>query len=224
MTEISQSMAATTTTAAAQPVTEKPSANALSSDFETFLKMLTVQMQNQDPMNPIESTDYAVQLATFSSVEQQVQTNDLISALSNQLGVIGMSQTAGWVGMDVKSDAPSYFDGEPVSLSATPNTTADAAYLLVRNAAGTEVQRVSVDPKETDISWNGMDKDGYPFPTGKYSFAIESHAKGAFLSTASVNSYSEVIEARRDGGDITLILNGGAEISAEDVQSLREAS
>ena len=47
-------------------------AAVLSSDFETFLKMLTTQMQNQDPLNPVDSTDYATQLATFSSVEQQV--------------------------------------------------------------------------------------------------------------------------------------------------------
>ena len=54
-----------------------PSSNsALSSDFETFLKMLTVQMENQDPLNPVDSADFAVQLATFSSVEQQVLTND----------------------------------------------------------------------------------------------------------------------------------------------------
>ena len=39
-----------------------------SSDYETFLKMLTVQMQNQDPLNPVESSDFAAQLATFSSV------------------------------------------------------------------------------------------------------------------------------------------------------------
>jgi flagellar basal-body rod modification protein FlgD len=50
----------------------------ISSDFETFLKMLTVQMQNQDPLNPVDSSDYATQLATFSGVEQQVQTNDLL--------------------------------------------------------------------------------------------------------------------------------------------------
>ena len=52
--------------------TTKP---VLSSDFETFLKMLTVQLENQDPLNPVDSADYAVQLATFSGVEQQVQTN-----------------------------------------------------------------------------------------------------------------------------------------------------
>ena len=44
-------------------------------DFETFLKILTAQIQNQDPINPIDSSDYATQLATFSSVEQQVLAN-----------------------------------------------------------------------------------------------------------------------------------------------------
>ena len=61
--------------AAAPQGAEKPK---ISSDFETFLRMLTVQMQNQDPLNPIQSSDFAVQLATFSGVEQQVRTNDLL--------------------------------------------------------------------------------------------------------------------------------------------------
>ena len=46
-----------------------------------FLKLLTTQMQNQDPLNPIDSTDYAAQLATFSGVEQQVRTNSLLADL-----------------------------------------------------------------------------------------------------------------------------------------------
>jgi len=49
--------------------------------------MLTVQMQNQDPLNPVDSSDYAVQLATFSNVEQQVQTNDILRELQSQMGL-----------------------------------------------------------------------------------------------------------------------------------------
>jgi len=60
---------------AAQTAAPTTTRTEISSDFETFLRMLTVQMQNQDPLNPVDSSDYAVQLATFSSVEQQVQTN-----------------------------------------------------------------------------------------------------------------------------------------------------
>lgn len=71
---------------AAPSATPPANATALSSDFETFLKMLTVQMQNQDPLNPIDSTEYAMQLATFSSVEQQVLTNDLLRQMMGGQG------------------------------------------------------------------------------------------------------------------------------------------
>jgi hypothetical protein len=77
-------------TATAPQLSEDTPKATLGSDFETFLKMLTTQMKNQDPLNPVESSEYAVQLATFSSVEQQVLTNDLLTRL------IGQSHRAGF--------------------------------------------------------------------------------------------------------------------------------
>src|SRR5690606_19156239 len=67
-------------------------------DFDTFLKMLTTQIANQDPLNPMEGSDFAVQLATFSGVEQQARTNQLIEALASRMGVSGLSQLSGWIG------------------------------------------------------------------------------------------------------------------------------
>jgi len=81
---------------------------ALSSDFETFLRMLTTQMRNQDPLNPVESADFAVQLATFSSVEQQVQTNALLSGLGTQMATLGMGQFPGWIGLEAEARALVY--------------------------------------------------------------------------------------------------------------------
>ncbi len=66
----------------------------ISSDFDTFLKMLKVQMENQDPLNPTDSSEYAQQLATFSGVEQAVLTNDLLTALMVQMNTTGMAQLA----------------------------------------------------------------------------------------------------------------------------------
>ena len=76
------------------------SQSGISSDFETFLRMLTAQMKNQDPLNPVESADFATQLATFSGVEQAVLTNDLLRGLSLQIGVSGL---ASWVGKEVRA-------------------------------------------------------------------------------------------------------------------------
>ena len=56
----------------------------LSSDYTLFLRLLTTQMQNQDPLNPMDSADYAMQLATFSGVEQQVRSNQLLESLAAQ--------------------------------------------------------------------------------------------------------------------------------------------
>ncbi len=108
----------------ASPQTSAPSStsssSSLSTDFETFLVMLTAQMENQDPLNPLDSQDFATQLATFSGVEQQVKTNDLLSALNSQLLTSGMGDMASWVGMEARMATPAYFDGSPVEIVANP--------------------------------------------------------------------------------------------------------
>src|SRR6056297_2228087 len=106
------------------PVTPAGSGSALSSDFETFLKMLTTQMRNQDPLNPVESSDFAVQLATFSTVEQQVLTNDLLTDLGARVGALGLGQVSGWIGMQAVTEGPVIFEGQPVSVTATVSAQA----------------------------------------------------------------------------------------------------
>jgi flagellar basal-body rod modification protein FlgD len=123
-----------TSSAAAPPSTGQ--ATKISSDFNTFLRMLTVQMQNQDPLNPIESSDYAVQLATFSGVEQAVRTNQLLTDMQSRLQQFGMAEMAGWIGKEARSNAPVYFDGNPVTLSPNPAQGATRAVIAVKDAQG----------------------------------------------------------------------------------------
>ena len=98
------------------PRTQTNTSALIDSDFETFLRMLTVQLQNQDPLDPIDNSEYAVQLATFSGVEQQVKTNDLLETLGSQLGVMGMSELAGWVGKQARANMPASVDAVRGSL------------------------------------------------------------------------------------------------------------
>jgi flagellar basal-body rod modification protein FlgD len=194
----------------------------ISSDFETFLKMLTVQMQNQDPSDPIKSEDYAVQLATFSGVEQQVRTNELMTAMGAQLGLMSMSQIAGWVGMEARAPVAGYFDGAPISLSPNPPSIADRVDLVVRNTNGVEVQRASIPATSDRVSWAGVADDGTPFAPGLYSFETESFANGAPIGTAKVELYTTIVEARNQGGQTILLTKGGAEVQATQVTALRD--
>ena len=129
--------------AATESQTESAS-NALSSDFETFLKMLTTQMENQDPLNPVESAEFAMQLATFSGVEQQIRTNGLLADMVSGLGASGLSQLAGWVGMEARVNSPVVFDGAPITLAPEPDPASDAAFLVVRDATGGVVSREAI--------------------------------------------------------------------------------
>lgn len=194
----------------------------ISSDFETFLKMLTVQMKNQDPLNPLESTDYATQLATFSGVEQAVLTNDLLKSLTTQMSVGGLVDMAALVGKEVRSAAPVFFDGQPLELLPAQSVTGDTIELVVRNQAGDEVQRVPVPQGSDTIRWTGISANETPFLVGLYSFEIVGKSDGEVVSESSAEAYSRVQEVRIEAGKTVLLFAGGASISSDEVTALRE--
>ncbi|PIE16227.1 MAG: flagellar basal body rod modification protein [Rhodobacterales bacterium] len=193
----------------------------ISSDFDTFLKMMTAQVQNQDPMNPMDSTEFSTQLATFSGVEQQVKTNDLLTALGTQMGIMGMAQLASWIGLEARASAQAHFDGTPVSISPNPASGADRAVLVVRDADGNEVQRQEFVPSTDEIQWAGVDGNGQAFASGLYSFEVESYSGDDLLATTGAEVYSEVVEAKSLNGATILVLRGGVQIDASNVTGLR---
>ncbi|MGQ0564910.1 MAG: flagellar hook capping FlgD N-terminal domain-containing protein [Gemmobacter sp.] len=210
-----------TRTAASPAATGQTESN---SDYNMFLRMLTTQMQNQDPLNPIESADYAVQLATFSGVEQQTQTNQLLQQLIGSMSAGGLSEHAAWVGREARSTAPVAFDGAPVTLHVAPSATADLAILSVRNAQGQVVAREEVVLGRDTHVWDGTDMTDAPLPPGRYSFRVESYAGDTLLSDRPAESYARITEVRTGTTGARVVLAGGVEIAAADVTALRDGS
>jgi flagellar basal-body rod modification protein FlgD len=193
----------------------------LTSDYTTFLQMLTVQMQNQDPLNPIESTDYAVQLATFSGVEQQVRTNDLLQDLSRSFGVMGMAQLAGWVGQEARAEAPVWMDGDPVTLSPNPAQGADRAVLVVTDASGAVLSREELPVATDPYRWTGLDAAGEPLRPGLYGLTLESYRDGEMMATTPVEAYARIREAQGGPEGTVLVLEGGVRVRADAITALR---
>lgn len=213
---LTQTIGPSATTLASKP--------RISSDFDTFLKMLTAQMQNQDPLNPIDSADYATQLATFSGVEQQMRTNDLLASLGGQMAVLGMSQLAGWVGQEARAASPVWMDGDPVTMQLAPAIGADRAVLVARNAAGTLVSREDVPITPGLYDWLGGDAAGDPLPQGQYTLSVESYSGETLLGESPVESYARIIEARNGPTGATLVLEGGIEVPSASITALRVPS
>jgi len=216
---------ATATTPAPSPASaEAPSKSStmISSDFDTFLKMLTAQMENQDPLNPIESTDFAVQLATFSGVEQQVQTNDLLAVIQAQLGAGGMSEYASWVGMEVKAVGSAAFDDSPITFYPDPASGSQRTMVVVRDVStGADVDYFEIPVSDEPVQWAGVDENGDPFPPGSYTFHLQSIADNVTFSEEQIAVFSEVQELRLVDGETRLILGGGGDIAASDVEAVR---
>ena len=202
--------------------TNSASNAVISSDFETFLKMLTTQMQNQYPLNPIESSDYAVQLATFSGVEQQVRTNQLLADLANQMGSSGLSQLAGWIGMEARAPVSAQFNGSALTVWPKHDSTADRAELVVRDSVGAEVARQPLALGTASLSWDGKGADGAILPAGRYRFEVQSFRDDAVLDTIPAEVYVPVIEARIEDGRSVLVVQGDQVIGTDEISALRD--
>lgn len=210
--------------AASQASTRRERASFASNDFETFLKMLTTQIKHQDPLNPMEGSDFAVQLATFSGVEQQVRTNELLQALVGADGGAGLAAYAGWIGREVRSTAAAWFGDDPVRLEIAADKAADEVVLVTFDANGKMVSREAIGPGSGEVEWFGMDADGNRLPEGHYSFRIENWQGETKLSESPVESYSRVVGVEAGANGAELRLAGGNSVAASAVSALRDAA
>jgi flagellar basal-body rod modification protein FlgD len=212
----------TTAPAATAPVPTTPAqTGALTADFEVFLQMLTTQLKYQDPLSPMESSEFAVQLATFAGVEQQVLGNELLTGMSAQMATSNMAEVAGWIGQEVRVASSVYFDGEPVTIAPNPAAIADRAELIVRDSDGAELNRLTIPVSAEPIEWAGVTSDGAPLPAGTYSFEVVSYSGDEVILRETAEVYAEVVEVRSQDGLNFLMLEGGIGVSASAVSAIR---
>lgn len=194
----------------------------ISSDFETFLVMLTAQLQNQDPLNPMDSSDYAVQLATFSGVEQQVLTNELLRGLEAGGDTMSLATLAGWVGLEAFTEGTTYYGGAPVDFTVDVPVQAEWAQLVIRSDSGAEVKAVALKPGQTRAVWDGTWSDGRAAATGTYVAELHYYTGGETAPVVSaLAGYTRIVEVRQNDAGFEVVLDGGAVMAVEEVTALR---
>lgn len=200
-----------------------PDSGALSSDFDTFLNLLTAQLENQDPLAPTDSTEWVAQLATFSSVEQQTLTNDWLEVMSGQMSVTSMAELGVWIGMEAQVVADAYWNGaDPVTVMPNPPVIADRVDMVVYGPDGDVISRREIPVSADPASWDGMDSFGSPAPVGSYKIEIESFAGGDLISVDNGEIFASVKEVRSVGGQAVLVMEGGTTVQAAEVLAVRE--
>lgn len=194
-------------------------------DFNTFLMLLTTQLRSQDPLNPIESTEFVSQLASFSSVEQQVLTNRYLGDMLEAMLEGGPGALAQWLDREVRAPVPAAFDGSPITVHLpTAPTGATTATLVARNAAGEIVLETAVDADAGSVDWTGATGEGVQLPPGRYDLTVRYGFANGATETLDATLYDRVVEARRDGGQVMLKMASGALVAADKVSGVRGLS
>lgn len=150
--------------------------NMLSENYDTFLVLLTAQLQNQDPLSPMDSSEFTQQLVQYSQVEQQIRTNDQLSTLVDQYRAASTGAAISYLGKDAIIEADETY---------LANGSANWAYQLPENASsltinvvdsnGRTVYTTATSPRgagEHLFAWDGVKTDGSTAPDGVYTLEV----------------------------------------------------
>ncbi len=168
----------TVTGQAAQAAQTQQQSASLADDFTQFLTLLTTQLQNQDPLSPMDSNEFTSQLVQFSQVEQSINTNTKLDDLVNlQLGNATTS-ALGYVGLDVQyvSAELSLEEGESTTIRYSLDGAASVSKINIFDEEGGLV--FSADAEKGvgahEFEWNGQDLVNNQLPAGTYVVRIDS--------------------------------------------------
>lgn len=153
---------------------------AIGEEFNSFLKLLTAQMRNQDPLAPLDSTQFVEQLATFSALEQQVKSNSSLETIASMMNDMTGLLASQWIGQTVSFEAPRIpYTGENVNFAVEPPGENQTNVLNIKDASGQTVWSETLDPESIVHTWDGRLSSGGSATQGQtYTFSIDTYGAG----------------------------------------------
>ncbi len=219
---MSTTTSTTTSTATSTATATADAAKKSTVDYESFLKLLTAQLRNQDPLAPMDATQFMTQLAQLSTVEQSMKSNDTLTQVLDTLKSSGMRMDMAFLGRKVEVASNSLpLSGGKAETAFTVGGTPASVKIEVLNSAGTVMQTAAgaLQTGRQTYSWNGRTAGGATAPDGLYTVRITAKDKeGKALDTASVLS-DTVSEVRTVDGATQFVLKSGATVPASSVLS-----
>jgi len=171
---------AATTPTSTLPVDNSASSAAtqsLTDNYQTFLTLLTTQLKNQDPLNPMDSSQFTTQLVQFSSVEQQIEQNKNLETLISAQTANTANSAVNYIGHTVAatSDQIQLANSSATINYALPNDVADNV-ITISDSTGKTVRTLTGETGKGahSITWDGKDTNGQQVADGVYKIAISA--------------------------------------------------
>lgn len=200
--------------------------SSISGTFDTFLTLLTTQLQYQDPIDPLNTDEFTNQLVQFSQVEQQISSNDKLDALLNQSGFNQVSFAASLTGKaaEVRGSDLAFNGQTPIGFGYEMPPGATSATLSIRDERGTIVYSTGAEitSGRHPFTWDGQSLDGSTAPAGTYSISVtgpDSEGNTLFASTSVVRLVTGVDLS----GDAILVETADGSFDLNDILAIRDA-
>ena len=163
--------------------------STLAGNFQTFLTLLTTQLQNQNPLDPLDTNQFTQQLVQFAGVEQQLKTNDQLASLVSLQQTTQATQALDFVGKNAVVDGSTATMTNAAATWQLSIPTASTLTVNIANSTGQNVFSGSYGVNAGDnqvFSWNGLGNDGTQWPDGKYTLtttAADASGNPVLVST-----------------------------------------
>ena len=209
-------------------INNKPSKNE-ETQKDMFMRLMLAQLENQNPLDPKDGTEFVSQLAQFSTLEGIGNINKSVQEIGGMYRSSQALQATTLVGRDVLLESnKAYFDAaSPVTgLIKAPGEAALDVKVSITNSTGQVVRTENLGnlsgSEDTPFAWDGADNDGNPLPPGKYTIAVTGRLANE-IEALEVNTHARVssVSIVNSQGDMMLNLNGLGQISSDEIKAVR---
>jgi flagellar basal-body rod modification protein FlgD len=224
-TPTSSSTTNPTTTAAAATAS---SSQQLAGNFDTFLQLLTTQLQNQDPLSPMDTTQFTEQLVSFAGVEQQIDMNTNLQTLISMQQSSESLQALQLVGANVTINSNTATLSNATSTPATwgfssPSPATGAVTITSSTGQVAYTGTTSLSAGSQTYTWNGQGNNGVTWPDGNYTLSINAvgaNGQAVTISTQVQGTISSV-NVSQNPPQVTV---GGQSYPLSSIQSINSGS
>ena len=191
-------------------------------DADDFLYLFLTQLENQNCLEPMDTSQITDQLCSYSMLEQQISTNEYLASLTQYQASLNSAQALGTIGNTVlmEGKAVSYSGEGETELSFELDADAETATIEIVDETGQVVRTLEYEGLSSGLrsaAWDGLDENGDPASAGEYTFEVTAtDAEGEGISCTTYASY--LIRAVEFGdGEVRLLTENGERISYGDV-------
>lgn len=195
---------------------------------EDFLKLLVTQLSHQDPLAPMENTEFVAQLAQFSSLEQLLGVNNNLGLLQVAQTAMTNSQVAGLIGKEVeaKGDVLQHTAQGSADVNFDLGAAAKDVTIKITDKNGNLIRTISAENKNSGLNtvlWDGKDNAGNLMPTGTYGVSVT--AKDSSGNSIAVSSrFKGMVTGVSYKGGVPQLEIGSTTVKVGDVIAVRQAT